>query len=320
MKDAEDYPALERLADENKVEILNKIEKMDLWYKLSCTSESDCDAMGMAARFHESGIVRYAGPDIMFEVRSCSMQPNSYPEYHDAITRTVSPVPNDPLFSNQWYLHNPNGLDINYLTAREITQGDSCIKILLSDIDPVDISHPDLPELYEAEDWFDPKVSEHGTACAGIISAKTDNGMGIAGIAPNCKLGFVTVPSHFDAAMAEKVAGVFGMAQGRYDVVSCSWYVPYEMLGEHQCMMIEESISMRFQDGRWHWTCDVDLGTVIVFAAGNKNSYDVCYPALTFSETIAVGAMKKDGTRHPTSNYGIRLDLMAPANKYLQHQ
>ena len=315
LKDEKDYSVLECMSEENGVEILGKIEKMDLWYKLACTPLSDCDALSMAAKFYESGVVRYAEPDIMFEVRSCSRRLNSYPEYRDAISRTVLSVPNDSLFPKQWYLHNPNGLDINYLPAREITQGDSCIKILLSDIFPVDIDHPDLPELYETDDWFDPGRDFHGTACAGIMSAKTDNGMGIAGIAPNCKLGFVTVPTHFDVAMAEKVGGVFGMAQGRYDVVSCSWYIPYEMLGEHQCMMIEESIFMRFQDGRWHWTCDVDLGTVIVFAAGNDNSYDVCYPALTFSETIAVGAMRKNGTRHPRSNYGIRLDLMAPGEQ-----
>lgn len=315
LKNEKDYPVLECMSEENGVEILGKIEKMDLWYKLACTPLSDCDALSMAAKFYESGVVRYAEPDIMFEARSCGRQPNSYVEYQaPAYTETTS-VPNDPLFPNQWYLHNPGGLDINYLEAREITRGDSCIKILLSDIYPVDRTHVDLPELYEAEDWYALGVDDHGTCCAGIIGAKTDNGIGIAGIAPGCKLGFVTVPYTYNVGNAEAIASVFRMVQGRYDVMSCSWYIPYEIFSESQCMLIEESIFMRFQDGRWHWTCDVDLGTVYVFASGNDNSNDICYPAITFSETIAVGAMKKNGKRHPKSNYGMQLDLMAPGEQ-----
>ena len=310
LKSAEDYPVLQRMADKNGVEIIGEVgARLDLWYKLACSTQSDCDALAMSARFYESGLFQYAEPDIMFEVRSCSKQPNSYPEYQAPTRAADAPAPNDPLFPQQWYLHNPGGLDINYLEAKAITQGSSDIKILLSDIQEITCDHPDLPEIVKYELPIDAD-DLHGTACAGIISAKTNNGEGITGIAPNCQLYYVQVPNTYNIDNAPTIADVFGCAFGM-DVMSCSWHIPY-IFDEHDCTMIETAIAMRFQDGRWHHTCEKDLGTVIVFAAGNDNSYDVCYPAITFSETIAVGAMLKNGKRHPLSNYGIRLDLVAP--------
>ncbi|UKI38925.1 MAG: S8 family serine peptidase [Alistipes putredinis] len=292
------------------MEIIGEVgARLDLWYKLACSTQSDCDALAMSARFYESGLFQYAEPDIMFEVRSCSKQPNSYPEYQAPTRAADAPAPNDPLFPQQWYLHNPGGLDINYLEAKAITQGSSDIKILLSDIQEITCDHPDLPEIVKYELPIDAD-DLHGTACAGIISAKTNNGEGITGIAPNCQLYYVQVPNTYNIDNAPTIADVFGCAFGM-DVMSCSWHIPY-IFDEHDCTMIETAIAMRFQDGRWHHTCEKDLGTVIVFAAGNDNSYDVCYPAITFSETIAVGAMLKNGKRHPLSNYGIRLDLVAP--------
>ena len=311
LKDAADYPALERLAEENKVEILNRIEKMDLWYKLSCTSESDCDAMGMAARFYESGLVRYAEPDIMFEIRSCSRQPNSYPEYRDAITRSVSSVPNDPLFPNQWYLHNPNGLDINYLAAREITKGNSNITILVIDPEGITYNHPDLPDNINA--YYDYNIALnhgdcHATECIGVICAKTNNGIGIAGIAPNCTVKYSRIPNF--GLDYSTVAGVLLDSQGyNADVISCSWeFYPEEDFDG--MMMISEVFYQLRQVGRAHHDMNKELGNVVIFAAGNNSMTHPSY--IAGWADIAVCAMNKNGTLHVTSNQS---SIIAPGEE-----
>jgi subtilisin family serine protease len=61
----------------------------------------------------------------------------------------------------------------------------------------VDLNHPDL--INNLMEGYDPTgngskgcpvwVSDkHGTTCAGIIGAIKDNGIGIAGVAPSCRI------------------------------------------------------------------------------------------------------------------------------------
>lgn len=58
-------------------------------------------------------------------------------------------APNDPLFSAQWALKNTGqnqgtaGIDINYLPAREVTQGSSDIIVAVLD-HGTQLDHPDL--------------------------------------------------------------------------------------------------------------------------------------------------------------------------------
>src|SRR5205823_3722097 len=56
-----------------------------------------------------------------------------------------------------------------------------------------DLSLPDDPSPYSVPNQYQP----HGTACAGIIGATQDNGIGTAGIAPLCKIMPIRVKSVF---------------------------------------------------------------------------------------------------------------------------
>jgi len=92
---------------------------------------------------------------------------------------------NDPLFALQpaaaaWHLDELHALT----TGRSVS---------VAEVDSgVELTHPDLAgQISVAENFVDasPYVAEaHGTAVAGIIAARADNGLGIAGIAPSARL------------------------------------------------------------------------------------------------------------------------------------
>ncbi|MBO7743745.1 S8 family serine peptidase [Paenibacillus sp. MWE-103] len=131
-------------------------------------------------------------------------------------------IPNDPLFPNQWALNNADGLDID-LNAPEAwpylqDAGKDVVVAVISD--GVDGDHPDLANSI----WTNPKEipgngidddgngfvddvhgwdfnhddndaddglndpAKNGTVIAGIVAASVNNGVGIAGVAPNAKI------------------------------------------------------------------------------------------------------------------------------------
>ena len=303
LKSAEDYPVLQRMADENGVEIIGEVgARLDLWYKLACSAQSDCDAVAMSARFYESGLFQYAEPDIMFEVRSCSKQPNSYPEYQAPTRAADAPVPNDPLFPQQWYLHNPGGLDINYLEAKAITQGSSDITVLVIDIYGVAHNHPDLPDNFN-EYYNDLNDIRHGTACVGIMGAKTNNNIGIAGIAPNCTYKFKQLPMLYGIDQYATICNTLynGALNNNADVISCSWEA-YPEENVEGMMMVSELFYQLHQCGRWHYDETKNLGCVVIFASGNCKLNEPSY--IAGWADLSVSAILKNGDIHSTSNYG----------------
>lgn len=317
LKSAEDYPVLQRMADENGVEIIGEVgARLDLWYKLACSAQSDCDALAMSARFYESGLFQYAEPDIMFEVRSCSKQLNSYPEYQAPTRAADASAPNDSLFSQQWYLHNPGGLDINYLEAKAITQGSSEITVLVIDPRGIEYNHPDLPDNFsEYKDIYDLNGGLHGTECVGIIGAKTNNKIGIAGIAPNCQIKFRRINTMYNVDKYAEVYSALMSAYGTADVVSCSWEIyPDDIELIDYGSMLHETFFELKRRGRMSRFVGPDeapeLGCVIIFAAGNKSpNENEKYNYIANLATLSVGALLENGTKYNESNFG---DIYAP--------
>jgi subtilisin family serine protease len=109
------------------------------------------------------------------------------PDYYcEPVSQTVGP--NDPQLGSQWQINN-----INLQGAWTINKGSSniIIAVLDSGCDP---NHEDLKDKYVAGyNFFDNNTNTadvygHGTAVAGCIAPATNNGIGIAGTAYNCRI------------------------------------------------------------------------------------------------------------------------------------
>ncbi len=136
----------------------------------------------------------------------------------------------------------------------------------------------------------------HGTHVAGTIGARTNNGIGIAGIAPQASLLAVKVlDKDGTGAEADMAQGIRWAAEQGADVLNVSIESPeYSDLLDEACQYARSK------------------GCIIVAAAGNSGTNRVSFPAV-LPGVIAVGATKQQGNaRADFSDFGPELDLMAP--------
>jgi subtilisin family serine protease len=286
-----DLSKLETLAFSNNVEIIGNNEFMPLWYTLACSKESNGNALEIANKFYETGLFVSCQPDLMCDDDLCCV--------------------NDTYFSSQWNLANTgqhggtSGMDINYCNARSVTQGTSNVIVAVID-EGIELDHPDINVYsvsYDTETGTPPSIlyGAHGTECAGIIAAKTNNNLGIAGISPSCPVMSISNSLAGTPDSRQKRADGFNFARlNGAAVISNSWgsSVSYQI--------INDAISNALIYGR------NGKGCVVVFASGNDYSSTVSYPANCNPDIIAVGAMDNNGQRASFSNYGVALDVVAP--------
>ena len=140
----------------------------------------------------------------------------------------------------------------------------------------------------------------HGTFCAGIIAAETNNLIGIAGVAPNIKLLNCRA---FDPT-----------GNGQEDDVAAAILYAVQM----KCKVInmsfgDDSFSMVLRDViRYAYSQNV----VLVASSGNSTSNLPHYPS-GYPEVICVGASTPDDNVASFSNYGSTLDLVAPGTNII---
>jgi subtilisin family serine protease len=135
----------------------------------------------------------------------------------------------------------------------------------------------------------------HGTSVAGIIGAQMNNTIGIAGIAPNCKL--MTVRA-FDAT-------------GNAEEDDVALAIVYSALAGARviCMSFGDAVYSPMTKA----AIDVahSLNCVLIASAGNDGKTGKRYPA-GYEHVIAVGATNTFNNRAPFSSYGSRIGMVAP--------
>lgn len=196
-------------------------------------------------------------------------------------------VPNDPRYNEQ-YSH----LRVNAPKAWDLSLGAPSVKVAIIDTG-IDYNHPDLAgKVIKGKDVVndddDPMDDEgHGTHCAGIAAATSNNGIGIAGIGFNVTLiGVKVLDANGSGNTGFSAAGIIDAADRGADVISLS-------LGGY-------GTTQASQDAvNYAWS----KGAVVVAAAGNDNTSTRFYPA-ALDNVISVGASDVSDARANFSNYG----------------
>lgn len=234
----------------------------------------------------------------------------------------------DRYIDNQWHLRNTGQTGIagndakvidawDYIESLELVPGKG-VKIGVID-DAFDVHHPDMKgkfliglDLIDGDNY--PYIDDnepHGTCVSGVAAAVRNNGIGVAGVCPECRI--VPVRASDKLGQTEKMAAAFNYLLDRgVHVISNSWGPTDGGGGVELPEVIKEIIfhaRTEERDGK---------GVVIFFAAGNGNE-DISDPA-TFDgfaanpDVIAVGAVNASGVRSAYSDFGADLDILSPSS------
>lgn len=235
------------------------------------------------------------------------------------IIRIEESVSNDAMSGEQWYLDNINVEDA--WDAVKSANTSSSIRVAVVDTG-IEMSHSDLKSkiikslsadittgvpilLKNMEVTY---AGAHGTNVAGIISAKADNNIGIAGIS-----GISSANNNYNSRiMAVKVFNnsnpddvyttSHDIAEGvRYAVSKGADVINISIGGYGYSEEIEDAIE-----------CADRAGVTVVASAGNHNTDLRHYPSST-DHVISVIATNQQKNKADFSNYGLQYnDICAP--------
>lgn len=261
----------------------------------------------------------------------------------------------DPLFSQQWHLQNDGqlilrssgeltrdrlkgikGADIRWIKPSEVTAklADPNREVIVAVLDTgIDILHPDL----QGRIWYDKARCQngqahdaenachgfnfiemtsniaddvgHGTHVSGLIAANL-NDLGVTGVtAKNIKIMPVKVVNNQTRDFVQNgrmitdifADGIRYAVQNGASVINISLGWPKLVETPKIRIAIDKAI---------------ESGVVIVAAAGNNGKNIPTYPC-AYKGVICVGAMDNQGSIAEYSNYGGKVDLLAPGENII---
>lgn len=272
MDDDPDGVARMRVQEEYGLRELDRIAALGV---VRLSIEDERQVKEVAALLEDDASVRYAEPN-----------------YLARATSTTSP--DDPYLGYQWNLDQ-----VDAKGAWAYGTGGGVIVAVLDT--GVRSGGPDgIANLLSGYDFYnnDSNPSDgdgHGTFVAGTIGQRTDNGVGVAGLAPGVAILPLKVMSD------DGYGDINSIANGLVWAADQGARVANMSLGSSSYSSTLKS------------ACDYahDRGVTLVAASGNEYASQVGYPA-AFDNVIAVGASRYDGTRAGYSNTGAGLDLLAP--------
>lgn len=207
----------------------------------------------------------------------------------------ASLVPNDTHYSNQWAMPK-----ISAPAAWDVTTGSEAVTISIVDTG-IQSNHPDLTgRVVGGYDYVngdsDPSDDNgHGTMCAGVAAANSNNALGVAGMDWSARLLAVKVLDSTGSGFTSNVAkGITYSADNGARVISLS-------LGASSGSSTLKS-AVDYAYGK---------GSLLVAASGNDGANSVSYPA-AYSNVMAVGATDSKDALASFSNYGAAQDVVAP--------
>jgi serine protease len=256
----------------------------------------------------------------------------------DLIARIAS-VPNDPMWAQQWH-YNEATAGIHLPEAYDTADGAG---IVVADIDTGRTVHPDLDanmlagydfissaatardgngrdaDPSDEGDWetagqcgFPARNSSwHGTHTAGTIAAVTDNGVGVAGVAPAAKILPVRVLGVCGGTFADIIDAIVWSSGGTVpgvpanptpaDVINMS-------LGGSGACTAGSALQLGINTA-------IANGTAVVVSAGNSTADAANFQPASCSGVVTVAATDRAGNRAFYSNFGATVELAAPGGE-----
>jgi thermitase len=216
-----------------------------------------------------------------------------YAELDYVVHATI--IPNDTYFYLQWA-----PLKIQAPAAWDQTTGTSDLIIAIVDTG-VDLNHPDLNDKIVAGwDFVNDDASAqddhgHGTHVAGIATAETNNGQGVAGVSWGARIMPIKVlDKNGDGYYSDVAQGVSYACNHGAQIINLS------LGGSEPSNTLRDALEQVYQDG-----------CLITAAAGNGGGNGVDYPA-KYVQAIAVAATDRTDQRASFSDYGPEIDVAAP--------
>lgn len=232
--------------------------------------------------------------------------------------------PNDEGYSKQWALTMLKALD-----AWKVTTGDPALVVAVIDTGFVD--HPDFvgrlatgydfitdpanggdgdgrdPDAHDAGDEREESSSFHGPHVSGIIGAATNNGLGMAGVDWNCRL------------LPVRVLGIKQHRGKDSDIADgIRWAAGLNVPGIPQNKTPARVINMSFGGPGFSRVLQdavnaaVARGVMVIGSAGNSAQEAATNVPGALENVMSVAAAGPDGNLAGYSNWGARVDLMAP--------
>ncbi len=134
----------------------------------------------------------------------------------------------------------------------------------------------------------------HGTYVAGVLGLRADNGVGNAGVCPQCKIMPVVVGTDGGASWSDLASGITWATDHGARVVNMSW------AGTSDSSTVQSAINYAHSKG-----------VVLFAAAGNSNCDCKSYPAAD-QNVIGVAGVDNSGNKAGDSNFGNWVAVAAP--------
>ena len=248
------------------------------------------------------------------------LAPTASAAYDDAACRTAAVTwANDPCAGNQWGIVNVRAPE-----AWSVTQG-AGVTVAVVDTG-ADFDHPDLatnlvrvagsditrnqaykcpfmPTGGQSSNAVAQDDNGHGTHVSGTIAAVTNNGVGVAGVAPAARVLPVKVLDASGSGSDNDVArGICFAADNGAKVINLSLgfdpasSIVVTMLGNDT----EQAISYAY-----------GKGSAVVIAAGNETFPACDFPA-SHTKALCVGSVDRRDNHSWFSNFGTNVGVVAP--------
>lgn len=222
------------------------------------------------------------------------IEPNYYIELLDTVVDDAAP--DDSYYTNQWNLS-----EIGAMTAYNRGLRGAGVKVAFID-SGINKTHEDLNSAnitgknFNSDGLqYDEDVYGHGTFAAGILAAQTNNGKGLAGVAPDAEIMAYRVFNQKTTTLSAVVQAINAAVDDGCDVMNLSLGI-----SGSSPTALAEAIDRA-----------AAAGVIMVAAAGNGGAATMQYPA-GYTDVIGVGSVDRDLTVSSFSQRNSSVYVTAP--------